>query len=115
MNVYRPNSVDAEPEAILMSWRVYEVDFGPDHGKSRHFVGYNTVTKDGRVSSPIQTWDRPSRTGVSRSGRLYTLSDERLGFNLDAQHVFNVWLRRNQAYVPNVTLVPVDVSDEYRA
>lgn len=101
MSLYRPNPVSSEPQAILINWAVYELPDG-----DRHFVGYNTVTGDGRVSSKIMEFDKATMTGTTRSGRKYRL-DGISQMSNDAQYVWNIWAKYNK-----VTDFK-DVSDEY--
>lgn len=110
MNFYNPSPVHVEPDSVLRSWRVYELQLPGLPAATRHFVGYNLITGDGRVSSPIQSWDPVTRTGVTRSGRRYHLDDADPGFNLDAEAVFSAWLRVNRT---GDVGPPHDVSVEY--
>lgn len=102
MSIYRPNPVSSEPRAILTNWTVYETPEG-DH----HFVGYNLVTMDGRVSSKVVEFDKTTMLGKTRSGRVYELRGIPQP-NGDAEYVWNIWKRAN-----NVTEFR-DVSNEYR-
>lgn len=97
MSIYRPNDVAIEPNAVLVQFAVYEIPAkdGSDK-KEHHFVGYNLVTGDGRVSSRIVSYDKGSRTGVTRSGRTYKLSGEP-GTNGDAEYVWSIWRNASMA------------------
>lgn len=85
-SVWAAAPVDVEPEVRLSSWRVYAV-----RGQ-RHFVGYNLILREGRVSSAIQFFDPKTRRGVTRSGRVYELVGSS-GWDPDADWVFGVWLQ----------------------
>ena len=105
--VYRPRPVDEEPDAILTRWRVYEVSV-PGTPVTRHFVGHNLITGDGRVSSPIQSWAVIKREGITASGRRYRLEGP-YGTGMDSQYVFGVWCLRNRIDKDDLR----DVSQEY--
>lgn len=114
--VYRPRDVSQEPDVRLTQWRVYEVDFTRHPrlppgapGVTRHFVGFNLDTCDGRVSGPIQTFNKTRKIGVTRSGRRYQLVGD-AGINMDSEYVFGVWLRSNG--ITDMSKVK-DVSDAY--
>lgn len=102
----RPPDVSCEPLVELGRWKVYELKVKDLTERTRHFVGYNYMNREGRVSSPIISFDKEKRIGVTRSGREYRLQDEH-GFDKDAQYVFGLWCKRNE-----VTDI-VDVSNEY--
>jgi hypothetical protein len=106
--IHEPNPVEIEPDAKLSQWRVYELEIPLLKGVTRHFVGYNHVTGEGRVSSPIVSWDPATRQGITRSGRRYELLGPP-GVNAESEYVFAAWLRSNQAS----KLARVDVSSEY--
>jgi len=88
-SVWETQSVDSEPEVILDQWQVFESPVG------RHFMGYSERGREGRVSSPIVTFDKEKMRGVTRSGRVYQLTEIGPGFNADAEYVLSNWLRRN--------------------
>jgi len=77
--------VSDNPEVILTQWQVYELNDG-----SRHFVGYNSMNYEGRVSSSIKEFDKEKMIGITRSGRIYKLEGPN-GCNGDAQYVWNSW------------------------
>lgn len=107
-SIWRPASVDQEPETILSQWRVYRVK-GNFEGQAEtvHFVGY-TLGRfgEGRVSSPVLEFDAETKKGVTASGRVYLLHGTS-GFNPDAMYVWNRWL--GLASEPEYT----DVSEDY--
>lgn len=105
MNIWKPLSSAQEPSTKLVRWSVYEVDGDfRGAGKTIHFVGYTGY--EGRVSSPIQSYDKETHTGVSRSGRNYTLVGPR-GYDRDALYTFSNWIaiHDNPAHT--------DISGEY--
>lgn len=106
MSVWRPTDVTIEPATQLLQWRVYKVegDFR-GAGDTIHFVG-RTAYMEGRVSSPIQTFDKETMIGVSRSGRRYHLTGVS-GHNSDATYTFNSWVAMNGD--PKVT----DITNQY--
>lgn len=91
-SIWRPNSVDQEPETRLTNWAVFSVDLlGGD--PTIHFAGY--TGHEGRVCSPIKTYDPANKRGITQSGRVYELVPDRPGLNRDAAYVWNNWLRIN--------------------
>lgn len=99
--VHKTSPVEAAPEVILTEWSVVEL---PD-GK-RHFIGWNKIDGEGRVSSAIVSYDKETKIAKTNSGRTYKLLGES-GFNRDASYVWGVWMLIN-----NVTDFR-DVSEEY--
>ena len=83
MSLYVDTDVDECPEITLECWSIREVN-----GGNRHFVGSNIIYQDGRVSTPIVSFDPRTRLGVTSSGRLYRLLG-RAGINKDAEYVWN--------------------------
>ena len=104
-SIWRPCSVEQEPETILTQWRVFKVagDFG-GVPETIHFVG--NVGYEGRVCSPVETYDPVNRRGITRSGRVYELKGD-AGYNRDAMHVWARWL--NMSGSPTA----VDITEEY--
>jgi hypothetical protein len=91
-SIWRPNSVDQEPETRLTNWAVFSVEL--EGGESTiHFAGYTGY--EGRVCSPVKTYDPVTKRGVTQSGRVYELVPDRPGLNGDADYVWHNWLRRN--------------------
>lgn len=86
MYTYKPQGIDQEPELVLTSWQVFEVE-----NDTRHFVGLLTnLGRDSRVSSPIQQFDPTTMIGITASGRRYGLQGKpRIdGF---AMQLFEAW------------------------
>ena len=77
------------PSCVLIDWEIWEVDEGED--RTFHFVGYNILENEGRVSSSIVSFDPESNTGVTRTGRRYELRGE-AGWNKHAAYVWSMWL-----------------------
>lgn len=88
-SIWETRPVEDEPEIFLVQWQIFESPVG------RHFMGYNDEWREGRVSSPIITFDSSKMRGVTRSGRVYQLSAHGPGYNGDAQYVLESWLRQN--------------------
>jgi hypothetical protein len=88
--IWKPNSVDIEPETVLTQWQVFEVENPDGSGWDTHFMGW--AGYEGRVCSAVQTYDPVSRRGVTKSGRVYELKGNS-GINGDALYVWNRWLK----------------------
>jgi hypothetical protein len=71
-------------KVVLERWCVRETQTG-----SRHFVGFNIVGGEGRVSTPIQSFDPVMRTGLTASGSTYFLVG-RAGHDSDAEYVWSL-------------------------
>ena len=69
-------------EVVLGRWSIRETNSG-----RRHFLGFNLVDGDGRVSTPIQSFDPVTRTGVTTSGSTYRLVGP-AGQDKDAEYVW---------------------------
>ncbi len=103
---YHPEPVDRSPDVILAKWSVFE--FNKNELTSRHFVGFNLLSLDGRVSSPIEVFDKETMTGITKSGRSYRLRGQS-GVHEDALYVFFKWKVINGA---NDNMI-IDVTGEY--
>jgi hypothetical protein len=68
---------------VLERWSIRETDSG-----TRHFVGYSVMGDEGRVSTPLVTFDADSRTGTTASGSTYALVG-RAGNDKDAEYVWS--------------------------
>ena len=86
-SIWETQPVEDEPEIILDQWQIFEL-----HGM-RHFTGYSHAGREGRVSSPIMTFDEVEKKGITRSGRVYQLAGP-AGFNSDADYVLSNWLHK---------------------
>lgn len=100
-SVWKPDSIVREPEVTLSRWQVFAFQ-----GR-RHFVGYNIGGREGRVSSPIQTFDSTTRKGVTASGRVYQLEGP-AGHHPDADWVLGRWLQLNGASHNDINFVEVE-------
>lgn len=90
-SIWRPASVQEEPETVLTQWRVMDVELTPESNEyTTHFVGW--AGYEGRVCSPVKTYDPSTRRGVTSSGRVYELSGSS-GNHPDAMYVWLRWLR----------------------
>ena len=69
-------------DVVLGRWSIRETNSG-----ARHFLGFNLVDGDGRVSTPIQSFDPVTRTGVTTSGSTYRLVGP-AGQDKDAEYVW---------------------------
>ena len=106
MSVWKPFSVQQEPETRLTQWRVMEViaDFN-NFSPTIHLVGY--AGYEGRVCSAIQTYDPKSKRAVTSSGRVYELVGYS-GYNGDAMYTWGRWFDN---LGPTATVK--DVTDQY--
>lgn len=80
--------VAEEPEIRLYNWSIRAVL--PE--RTRHFVGWNRASREGRVSSAIVTFDPATRRGVTERGRVYELVGPP-GTHPDAEYVWGRWLQ----------------------
>lgn len=90
MNVWKPASIKDEPEVILSQWNVMRLLDG-----SRHFVGWNVMLGEGRVSSAIKEFDNTTMSGKTQSGRIYQLNGPSR-HNADASYVWTIWCKVNK-------------------
>ena len=91
-SIWRPRSVEQEPETRLTQWRVFKVKGLDGDNVTTHFVG--RADWEGRVCSPVQTYDPTTKRGVTRSGRVYELLGDS-GHNGDAMYVWARWCNIN--------------------
>jgi len=91
--------VNEEPVVTLSRWTVRELS----STGTRHFVGYNMVENEGRVSSAIVDYDTETKMGTTSSGRVYELYGQP-GYNGDAEYVWERWSKGAEYK---------DVTDEY--
>jgi hypothetical protein len=84
MTVWNVESVNGEPEIVLIRWRVMETDTG-----ELHLVG---VRDDftGRVSAAVTSFDPLRMVATTESGRIYQLRGAP-GYNAHAQYVWEQW------------------------
>jgi len=86
--VWKPASVEDEPRTILSRFQVYKVKNPKTNNWDIHFAGW---CGEGRVCSAVQSFDKATRCGITRSGRVYQLSGDP-GMNMDAMYVWGNWL-----------------------
>lgn len=92
MSVYKIPPPEQEPNALLLSWRVFEVKSSNWPDTTRHLVGYAPGYGEGRVSSAA-TYLGMTAEGASfltKSGRMYLLKGEP-GYDKDAEYVWSIW------------------------
>jgi hypothetical protein len=89
MTIYQAGPDGEGEEVFLACWSIRQSDIG-----GRHFLGFNVAEHDGRVSTPIVSFDPRTRTGVTASGRKYHLLGK-AGFDKDADYV---WGRAAKAW-----------------
>jgi hypothetical protein len=105
MSIWKPVTIDVEPDVRTSSWSVYQVTSDLWPIPTNHIVCWYG---EGRVSSQIIDWDSDKRIAITDSGRRYHLAKDSRGPNPDALYVFSYWKQRNQ--IQQVT----DVSDQYQ-
>lgn len=89
MSIWKPASIEDQPEVILTHWSVRELPNG-----DRHFSGYESEYQQGRASSKIVEFDVKQMKGKTRSGRVYFLKGPP-GAHPDGEYVWNRWLHIN--------------------
>lgn len=93
--------ISQEPATVLMNWRLFRVIW-PDGRRTRHVIGRNPSTDEGRVCSAIRRVDFSSSTFTTSSGRVYHLHGP-TGHDRDADYVFGVWLEDIQGQAAEIT------------
>lgn len=68
MSVWKVAPVEDQPDVLLVDWAIMELPDG-----DRHFAGYEPAYQQGRASSKIVTFDKATMSGVTASGRVYSL------------------------------------------
>ena len=66
--IWTAPSVSDQPVIKLARWAVFEVETG-----DRFLVGFNVNDQEGRVSTPINTFDSVAGLVITTSGRTYHL------------------------------------------
>ena len=84
MTVWNVESVNGEPEIVLVRWRIMETDTG-----ERHLVGARDDFT-GRVSTAMTKFDPLRMVATTESGRIYQLRGAP-GHNADARYVWEQW------------------------
>lgn len=93
--------VSQEPATVLMNWRLFRVVW-PDGRRTRHMIGRNARTDEGRVCSAIKRVDFNAFTFTTGSGRVYHLHGP-AGHDHDADYVFGVWLEDIHGQASEIT------------
>lgn len=88
MGIWNVASIEEEPTTTLHRWQVFETPDG-----TRHFCGYATAQREGRVSSAVVAFDPATMSGRTASGRVYRLEGPG-GLHPDADYVKSFWLER---------------------
>ena len=81
MPIYVSTQAD---KVYLERWQIRRSDKG-----DLHFVGFSVTDCDGRVSTPVKTFDPVKRTGITASGSRYRLVG-RAGHCSDAEYVWRI-------------------------
>jgi hypothetical protein len=89
MAIWRTLPVGQEPTITLVCWRIVRLPNG-----DRHFVGYNRLRWEGRVSNVIAAFSQGRSMGRTRSGRIYRLEGD-AGRHSDADYVLGRWCAIN--------------------
>jgi hypothetical protein len=93
--------VSQQPRADLMNWRLFRVHW-PNGRRTRHMIGRNIRTDEGRVCSAIKGVDFNASTFTTASGRTYQIHGPS-GHDGDASYVFDVWLEGIQGQAVEIT------------
>lgn len=89
MPVWNVLPINLAPEVELTDWAVFELENG-----DRHFAGYNITHSEGRASSLIVSFDKTNMTGITSSGRVYSLVGKP-GIYGDGLYVWGRWCNIN--------------------
>lgn len=89
MPVWRIAPIADEPSSTLVSWSAFETE-----RQERHLCGYAQESREGRVTSAIETFDPERTSATTRSGRIYKLVG-RPGADPDAECPKARWLSVN--------------------
>lgn len=99
-SIWKTPPVSEQPCIYLTRWSVMETQDG-----ARHLVGYNSENCEGRVSTPIKSFDSDTARAITQSGRIYELVGPP-GYDPDADWV---WAR----YASALQVKWRDVTDEF--
>ena len=89
-SVWHPPTGNDEPVTVLLSWRVYEVDW-PEGTTTVHFAG--DTGREGRVCSAVLKY--ADRKGTTRSRVYHLKGDPGFSWSSDAAYVWNRWVDLN--------------------
>ena len=87
-------SLTMQPNVQLTQWSMKECE-NSEGVISRHFIGYDCMYQEGRVSSDITEFDPVKFKGKTGSGRGYELCGPS-GQNADANYVWAKWKHINR-------------------
>lgn len=90
----------------MRAWSVREVLAEGKQMPTRHLVGFEIHSHEGRVTSAITAFDAAARTVTTTSGRCYFLDGEP-GFDPDGDYVWQFFLRSGRV------TVHADKTEEY--
>ncbi|GFO65876.1 hypothetical protein M1B72_02610 [Geomonas paludis] len=86
-----------QPSINLIRWSVMAAQTG-----ERYLVGYNMEDREGRVSTPITSFDASKAEAVTKSGRVYRLKGKP-GADPDGQYVWSHVCRVRAIVADNVS------------
>lgn len=110
MTLYEFQAPNPDDEPVLLTqWRVLRLE-GDDGTVVEVLAGRSGIGGDGRVSTPLVSFDVANRWAITRSGRCYQLGAP--GFDPDSECVmqsrFGVLIQAGRLNV-------IDVTDKYLA
>jgi len=85
--IWATPDVSYQPMITLIRWSIMETTIG-----ERYFVGYNIDDREGRVSTPIQSFNPKTLQGITKSGRVYQLVGES-SYDSDGSWVWSAMVR----------------------
>ena len=91
MSIWIPPTIAEQPGLVLSGWSAFKVLLPEIGSPTAHLAGYNERAGEGRVSSPLESFDATSRCGITSSGRVYRLSNHS-GLGGEASYVWGRWL-----------------------
>ncbi|HEY3431386.1 MAG TPA: hypothetical protein VGK09_02445 [Rhodocyclaceae bacterium] len=87
MPVWETELPQNQPVVLLDRWRVIQIKDG-----TRHFVGREFPSTQGRVSNVIVELDPTTKSGITSTGRRYELCGSP-GRTMNGDYVLDRWLR----------------------
>lgn len=93
MTIWKPPSVEEEPDIYARNWQVIEITMKKEKSKIEKWK--MIICSDhngGRISSALEKWDEKNRIATTYSGRKYKLDKNSIGVSNDGMYVFNVRL-----------------------
>ena len=101
--IWATRPVAEEPSITLTDWKIIET---VEDKPSRHFVGYNFAGREGRVSSPIITFDHARLRGTTHTGRVYQLAGSP-GLNGETEYVLGRWKAGYKVEATDITEIVI--------